>query len=495
MSAPPPISPPTRTSPGRPIRTDRQSRPAEPTPHAAPPFPTPAATKHPTEMASDPRTADRIRPVNEPESTGADRFLRHSGKFLVGTVLRVLAQGALFVLLARTMPINEYGVLAAVTAFVAIVSPFASLGGPSLLMQNHADEPGELARHLSRGLVLCAVGGTAASVFVAITGGAIWNGLDWWILLWLALADLVAWRLIEVVAAAAQVQGRVLLAAAIPAMLHIARLAVAVALVWSDPVLALGRWAMASVAISGLFCLIVLVAAVRDVGYHKPALGPSLSQLRLGSLFAVGLSAQTIYNDIDKVMLSQLNTAESVAIYAAAYRVVDFAHVPTRAMAATAYPRFFRAGRDGLGAVTRLAKHLAPKYLVYGFSAAALLAAGSGLMPVIFGPEYGAAEFALRGLSILVALKAIHYLAADALSGARRQGVRTAIQLIVALFNIGLNYVLIPDHGWRGAVIASIVCDAVLAVSLWSTLLILRRGTTPTGLEGGASCEPPSTSS
>ena len=37
-----------------------------------------------------------------------------------------------------------------------------------------------------------------------------------------------------------------------------------------------------------------------------------------------------------------------------------------------------------------------------------------------------------------------------------------------------LNYWLIPRAGWRGAVAASLVCDALLAVLLWGTLLVLR---------------------
>ena len=71
-------------------------------------------------------------------------------------------------------------------------------------------------------------------------------------------------------------------------------------------------------------------------------------------LFAVGLSAQTVYNDLDKVMLSKLGTTESAAIYAAAYRVVDFAYTPARSMAAVAYPNFFEAGRNGPRAALRL---------------------------------------------------------------------------------------------------------------------------------------------
>ena len=49
--------------------------------------------------------------------------------------------------------------------------------------------------------------------------------------------------------------------------------------------------------------------------------------------------------------------------------------------------------------------------------------------------------------------------------------------------NVGLNILLIPDHGWQGAVAASFVSAMVHAVGVWTMLQYFvraeQRGTLP----------------
>ncbi|MEU4642404.1 oligosaccharide flippase family protein [Micromonospora sp. NPDC023814] len=407
-----------------------------------------------------------------------DSFLRKSGKFFTGTLLRTVAQGVLFVLLAREMPIGTYGLFVGVTALIALVSPFASAGAPSLIFQNYADSPAEWPRHLARGLLLSTVFGAGATVLVTAAGVAIWGAqvsvVD---VACLAFADLVAWRLVEVVAASVQARGRVFVASIIPAVLHVARLAGAVALGLAGPdPMTLHTWAVTSAALSAVIGLLVIGYGLRGSGGFPFDSRGAFAQARAGMLFAVGLSAQTVYNDLDKVMLSRLSTPESAAIYAAAYRVVDFAYTPGRSMAAVAYPKFFEAGRDGPRAAFALTRRLLPRYLGFAVPASLSLVAFAWVMPYVFGTEFAAAETALQGLSALLVLKAIHYLAADTLSGSRMQGRRTVCQIVVGVVNAGLNVWLIPAYGWQGAVVSSLVCDALLGILLWGCLLAsLRR--------------------
>lgn len=418
--------------------------------------------------------ADRAQatPAGPPGRRRGDGFLRRSGTFLIGTLLRTLAQGVLFVLLAREMPIEAYGLFVGVTALVAVVSPFASAGVPSLIFQNHADAPEQWRGHLARGLVLTAVFGAGASVLVSAAGMAVWGGqvalVD---VAALAVADLVAWRLVEVVAASVQARGRVFAASLIPALLHVCRLvaAVVLALAVAGPV-TLHAWALTAAAVSGVVCLLVLLYGARGPGRLPVGLRGAFAQARAGMLFAVGLSAQSVYNDLDKVMLSRLGSPEGAAVYAAAYRVVDFAYTPGRSMAAVAYPRFFEAGRAGPRAALRLTRSLLPKYLLFSVPAAGLLVACAPVMPLVFGEEYGAATAALQGLAALLVLKSLHYLAADTLSGSRLQGRRTVCQIAVGVVNAGLNVWLIPAYGWQGAVASSLACDALLAALLWGLL-------------------------
>ena len=71
-------------------------------------------------------------------------------------------------------------------------------------------------------------------------------------------------------------------------------------------------------------------------------------------------------------------------------------------------------------------------------------------------------------------LKTLHYFAADALTGAGHQALRTLVQVAVAGFNVLVNLWLIPAYSWRGAAWSSLASDGLLAVALWSCALWLR---------------------
>ena len=108
--------------------------------------------------------------------------------------------------------------------------------------------------------------------------------------------------------------------------------------------------------------------------------------------------------------------------------------------------------------------------------------AGASLLPLILGEGFRQATEALRWLAPLPLLKTLHYFVSDSLTGSGFQGTRTLAQVGVAIFNVALNFALIPSYGWRGAAWASIASDGLLVVALWSVaaVLLARR---PRGLQ------------
>jgi O-antigen/teichoic acid export membrane protein len=75
----------------------------------------------------------------------------------------------------------------------------------------------------------------------------------------------------------------------------------------------------------------------------------------------------------------------------------------------------------------------------------------------------------------LPVLKSIHYFLSDTLTGAGHQGLRSAIQTGVAIFNVLINFWLIPTYSWRGAAWSSIASDALLALTVGTVVFILSR--------------------
>jgi O-antigen/teichoic acid export membrane protein len=69
----------------------------------------------------------------------------------------------------------------------------------------------------------------------------------------------------------------------------------------------------------------------------------------------------------------------------------------------------------------------------------------------------------------------LHYFLSDALTGAGYQAVRTSIQAGVAVFNVAINFWLIPAYSWSGAAWASIASDTLLASAIGAAAFVLLR--------------------
>jgi O-antigen/teichoic acid export membrane protein len=188
--------------------------------------------------------------------------------------------------------------------------------------------------------------------------------------------------------------------------------------------------------------------------------------VREGIFFSIGTAAATIYNDIDKVMLGKVSFA-AVGVYAAAYRIIDVSMTPVRALVSAAYPRFFRLGVDGIRPTYAYARAQIGRACVYSLILGPALWFGAPLLPRIVGASYVEAVPALRWLALLPLLRSVHSFLADSLSGAGLQGLRSAIQVGVALVNFGLNLLILPRYGWLGAAWTSLASDGLLLLSMW----------------------------
>ena len=114
--------------------------------------------------------------------------------------------------------------------------------------------------------------------------------------------------------------------------------------------------------------------------------------------------------------------------------------------------------------------------MIYGSFASAGLWLLAPVLPHILGTGYAAVVPAVRWLALIPFLRCIHSFLADAFSGADCSVHATAIQVLMALLNIGINLLILPHYSWRGAAWASLGCDGLLVVAFWFTALYFRRG-------------------
>jgi O-antigen/teichoic acid export membrane protein len=235
------------------------------------------------------------------------------------------------------------------------------------------------------------------------------------------------------------------------------------------------QWGYAYFASTVLIATTAVCMVCTKLGLPQVPRRPSHAEFIEGLYFSIGMSAQTIYNDIDKTMLARLGSLGATGIYGAAYRLIDVSFSPVAALLSATYPNFFRTGLGGVRSSFSYAKPLLTRAITYAVVVCVGILLCAGIVPSILGAEYARTTEALRWLSFLPVLKAAHYFLSDTLTGAGYQSVRSAIQACVAIFNISINLWLIPAYSWRGAAWSSIASDALLACGVGTAVWILGR--------------------
>jgi len=401
---------------------------------------------------------------------------------LGGYGLRLLIQAGYFIMMARYLGPKQYGGFIAATALVSLISPFVGLGIGNLLVKNIARDKQQFAEYWGNGLCLTFLSGSGFSVLViGFCVALLPRSIPVLAIVLISASDLIFVKLLELAAWAFQAFEMLSQNARLNVLLSVSRLLgiVCLALAFAHP--SILAWSGVYLAGSVIAALIALVWVNISLGRPRIALGRLGGERAEGLYFSISFSAQTIYNDIDKSMVARLVSLEAAGVYGAAYRLIDVAFIPVKALLSAAYPVFFRAGREGVRDSMRFGLHLLKRAAPYSMLASAALFIGAPLVPRVLGRDYAAVTEALRWLALLPLLKTIHYFAADSLTGANYQGLRTLAQVGVAVFNVLVNLWIIPAYGWRGAAWSSLASDGVLALILWSIVLRLSSVSSRTG--------------
>jgi O-antigen/teichoic acid export membrane protein len=406
--------------------------------------------------------------------TKGSTLARNSVWMFLGYGVRIIVQAGYFILIARALGAHEYGAFVGATALINIVAPFGGLGGGNLLIKNVARDKSLFAVYWGNALFLVAVSGLVLmGGIVLVAHWVLPPAIPMLLIVLICLSDLIGGRVADVAAQSFQAMEQLGYTANFSLLPYLLRMISAgiVFLVWHRaPALTWGWFYLGSTVVS---CVIAVAITNWKLGAPRLELSRIPPELKEGFYFGAGLSAQTIYNDIDKTMLASLSTLDATGIYAAAYRVIDVAFTPVRSVLYAAYSNFFRSGQHGIASSYAFAKRLLPRMIGFAVLAFLGLYLLAPLFPLVIGKDFARTVEALRWLALLPLLKTIHYFLSDALTGAGYQGVRAGAQVFVAVLNVGLNLWLIPAYSWRGAAWSSLACDGALAVVMYGVLMFL----------------------
>jgi O-antigen/teichoic acid export membrane protein len=395
---------------------------------------------------------------------------------ILGFVLRLILQATYFVIIARCLGVKEYGGFIAVAAMASMISPVVSLGTGSLLVKHVSRDKNQFAECWGNCLALTLSSGLAF-VIVAVSLCSLWlpHSISVFTVLFICVADLIFVRLLDMAASAFLAFEHLSMNARLNVLISAARLVgvMGLALFVRKPTVL--QWSAVYLAAAILSAMVALMWVNLKLGPPKLNLSRMRSEYKEGIYFALSNSASTSNNDIDKTMVARLSTLEATGIYGAAYRLIDVAFIPVKALLNAAYPGYFRNGANGIQGSLDYGRPLFRRTLPYSFLAVGALYFGAPIVPHILGPGYANAADALRWLCPLPLLKTFQFFVADSLTGAGYQWCRTAVQVAVAIFNILANLWAIPAYGWRGAAGTSLLSDGLMAMMFWSIAYGLSR--------------------
>jgi O-antigen/teichoic acid export membrane protein len=373
-------------------------------------------------------------------------------------------QIAYFVVLARALGVEEYGVFVAITAFAAVVMPFVGLGLGDLLIKE-VSRRGAFREYWGNAL------GVMGGVSALLMGWMVFGAMHWLprsihplTILLILLSDMLFLNLWDLCGKAFLAIDRVSLAARVKVLLNFTKLSMAVLFFLFFREAGIEGWA-------GLYLLSTMMAAIGGIVWVTRLQGaPRLALGRVdflqGFYFSVGESASSINAGIDQTMLASLSTLEATGAYAAAYRCIAVGYLGLHAIGGATYARFFQQGEEGIRGSLRFARRLLPVVCLYGMGTCLGFLLFAPYVPRILGAEYLGAVEAIRWLAIVPLLLSLQFLVSDALTGAGFQGMRSGIQVCSAVCNVGLNFGLIPLYSWKGAAIATLVAEGLKLIGL-----------------------------
>jgi O-antigen/teichoic acid export membrane protein len=411
--------------------------------------------------------------------------LAHSaGWLLAGQGASFLLQAAYFILLARLLGVREYGIFAGAFAFVGIVMPYSTLGSGTVFMRYVGSGSGAFPQYWGSILISTLAAGGLLTLCLYLLAPHLLNPSSASIVLLVALANCIFSQLVACMGQVFQTYEQSRMTAFLNLLTNLLRVLAVAALTVAVHRATAWQWALTSLLIS------VLAAAVGfllvTLRYGRPEFSPSLFRSRTaeGLGFSMGGSAQSVYNDLDKTMLSHYGMNLQNGIYTMAYRVIDIATIPITALDAAALPRYFRQSSQGAASVSALSIRLAKRAGFVGILMSVALFFAAPIIPSVVGRGFADSVLALRWLCLLPAFRGMHQLTGSAIAGMGFQRVRTATQFAAAGFNFGLNLWLIPRHGWIGAAWASLATDGALVLINWIAMRSLASRSTrlqPTG--------------
>ena len=181
--------------------------------------------------------------------------------------------------------------------------------------------------------------------------------------------------------------------------------------------------------------------------------------------FAITSLLYTIYYSIDIVMLTNMVGSYPTGIYNATYKLISVLTLFYSVYSAVIFPvmsKFFKNDESML--LISFEKSIKYLMLVIIPLATATVFYSADIINLIYGNEYDAASSVLCILIWTVCLLFISGATTTLLNASHKEVAVTKIYAIAAVFNIVLNFFMIPLLSYNGAAITTVLSDLLIVI-------------------------------
>jgi O-antigen/teichoic acid export membrane protein len=424
-----------------------------------------------------PDSAARVSPAPDGDlldSTAAGGLVIRGGALRLLSYTLIVALSVLSVaLLTRYLGVARFGYYTTVLSLVAIVSAITDAGMSAVGTREFAVRKGAEREELMSDLLGLRICLTAVGV-LAVAGFALAAGYSPALLAGAVLASLGTIALViqhtHTIPIGAQLRLGTLSA------LELARQVLSVAAIVALVALDAGVLALLAVVLAVNLALIPPTAALarRQISL-RCKLRPRrwLVLLRLTVSFSLASAVGTLYIYAAQIITSLVASEHQSGLFSASFRIFIVAGGVFGLLVNGALPLLARAARDDRQRLAYALTRIFDIALILGVGAAlATLGAAQAMIHVLAGPKYAGATDVLQiqGLALIATFVLGGW--SYGLLALERYRQLLLANLAALAVSVSLTLALAPDHGARGAALATVCGESVLALG---TLLALRR--------------------
>ncbi|HEV3071965.1 MAG TPA: oligosaccharide flippase family protein [Solirubrobacteraceae bacterium] len=412
-------------------------------------------------------------PTDVLDSSAAGSLIIRGGALRFASYIAVVALSVISAaLLTRYLGVARFGHYTTVISLVTVVSVVTDAGMSSLGTREFAVREGAERETLMRDLlglrvVLTLLGVVLATLFAALAG------YDLALLAGTVVAGLATVALVLQHTLSIPLSAELRLGAL--SLLDLARQALTVLALVLLIVLHAGLFPLLAVT---LVVYLLLMPASIALARGRISLRMDLrprrwaSLLRLTVAFSLATAVGTIYVYTTQILMSLVSNEHQSGLFAASFRVYIVTATVPGLLVSGALPLLARAARDDRERLSYALQRIFEVSLILGVATAiGLLAGAQFIVHVIAGPQFAGAAAVLRiqGIAMIASFLIAGW--GFGLISTKRYGSLLVVNALAFAVSCALTLTLAPSHGARGAALATVCGEAVLAGALLIALV------------------------